>query len=202
MSRRVLYFIENKVFYRCRAAEHAEHFVDDLSQISVDSTSGSLLPSAVPMNYPASDFSTMLFYYTKRALTNQNDTSRAMAGIIRRIAGLMKCNFFQGLPTSTFDLFIAFYPFHTALHRRSKFPSYSWTGWRGSIDMDFITTDNNKANNWLRDRTWIVWYKRNPSGITSLVWDPDANPSFPLSDMRYVGCRRRRLFSDGRHVPR
>ncbi|KAF5640539.1 hypothetical protein F52700_3690 [Fusarium sp. NRRL 52700] len=201
LSRRVLYFIENKVFYRCRGAEHAEHFVDDLSQTFSVETMGIQRSEAVYMDDPLKDFSYVLFFYTQKVLTNQNDTSRAMAGIIRRISKAMKCSFFQGLPTATFDLFITFCAFPNTLHRRSIFPSYSWTGWRGSIDMDSVTPANNEANTWLRDRTWVVWYKRNPSGIASLVWDPDANPSFPLSDMKYAGYRHRRPFSDGRYVP-
>ncbi|KAM0083924.1 hypothetical protein ACKRZS_003869 [Fusarium odoratissimum] len=203
LSRRVLYFIDNKVFYRCRAAEHAEHFADDLSQTRIGPSSGSLLPEAVLMTDPVFDLCTMLFYYTKRALTNQSDTSRAMAGIIRRIAEAMKCSFFQGLPTVMFDRFVIFFEYGSVLHRRSSFPSYSWTGWRGCIDMNLQTACATESTNvWLRDRTWIIWYKRSPSGITNLVWDPDANPSFPLSDMEYVGYRRRRPFSDGRYVPR
>ncbi|KAF4442271.1 hypothetical protein FACUT_2088 [Fusarium acutatum] len=202
LSRRGLYFIDNKVFYRCRAGEHAEHFVDDLSKTCISPYLVSQLPLAVRMTEPVFDLWAMLFYYTKRVLTNQNDISRAMAGIIRRFAEVMKCNFFEGIPTATFDRFVTFYAYPTALHRRSEFPSYSWTGWRCSINMDFITPDNDEVNEWLRDRTWIVWYKRDPSGITSRVWDPDANPSFPLSDMKYAGYRQRRPFSDGRYVPR
>ncbi|KAH7180230.1 hypothetical protein DER46DRAFT_619788 [Fusarium sp. MPI-SDFR-AT-0072] len=200
LSRRVLYFIDNKVFYRCRAAEHAEHFADDLSQTSIGPSAGSLLPEAVLMTDLVFDLCIMLSYYTKRALTNQNDTSRAMAGITRRIAEAMKCNFFQGLPTVMFDRFAIFFQYGSVLPRRASFPSYSWTGWRGCVHMDLHTASAIEASNeWLRDRTWIVWYKRNPSGITNLVWDPDANLSFPLSDMEYVGYRRRRPFSDGRY---
>ncbi|KAG9505214.1 hypothetical protein J7337_002180 [Fusarium musae] len=125
-----------------------------------------------------------------------------MAGINRRVSQLMKCSFFQGIPAAMFDLFIMFFAYYTVLRRRSTFPSYSWTGWSSSIDISIETSDPNETNKWLRDRTWIIWYKRNPSGITSLVWDPDANPSFPLSDMEYAGYRQRRPFSDGRHVPR
>ncbi|KAF5666707.1 hypothetical protein FDENT_12290 [Fusarium denticulatum] len=202
LSHRVLYFIGNRVFYRCRAAEHAEHLVDDLSQTSLDSITGATLPFDVLMSYPMSSLRTMLRYYTKRVLTNQNDTSRAMAGIIRRIAELMKCNFFQGLPAAILDLFLIFYPFRTVLYRRSVFPSYSWTGWRGSIDFEMPISGDIDLNEWLRGHTWIIWYQRKPSGITSLVWDPDANPSFPLSDLQYVGYRHRRPFADGRHVPR
>ncbi|KAL9573955.1 hypothetical protein ACKAV7_001899 [Fusarium commune] len=184
LSRRVLYFIDNKVFYRCRAAEHAEHFADDLSQTSIGPSAGSLLPEAVLMTDLVFDLCIMLSYYTKRALTNQNDTSRAMAGITRRIAEAMKCNFFQGLPTVMFDRFAIFFQYGSVLPRRASFPSYSWTGWRGCVHMDLHTASAIEASNeWLRDRTWIVWCKRNPSCITNLVWDPDANLSFPLSDM-------------------
>ncbi|KAM5387017.1 hypothetical protein ACJZ2D_000310 [Fusarium nematophilum] len=205
LSRRVVYFVDDKVFYRCRAAEHAEHFTDILQQNSgIGATLGSLLPEAILMSAPIFDFSTMLFYYTKRALTNQNDAPRAMAGIIRRFAGVMKCHFFQGLPTAMLDRFIIFHAFGAVLHRRSSFPSYSWIGWRGSINVDLNdgATREGGGNTWLRDRTWIVWYKRSPSGITNLVWDLDANPSFPSRDMEHVGYRTRRAFSDGRHVPR
>ncbi|KAF5571126.1 hypothetical protein FPHYL_642 [Fusarium phyllophilum] len=207
LSRRVLYFIDNKVFFRCRAAEHAEHFVDDLSQNLADSTSRFLLPSDVLMNDPSLSLSIMLFYYTKRVLTNQNDASRAMAGITRRIAERMKCDFFQGLPAAMFDLFITFFAYGTITHRCSTFPSYSWTGWRGSVDVDLQLSNENMTwpeniNVWLRYRTWIIWYKRSSSGIASLVWDPGANSSFPLSDLNYAGYRRRRPFADGRHIPR
>ncbi|KAF5532526.1 hypothetical protein FMEXI_12326 [Fusarium mexicanum] len=202
LSRRVLYFVDNKVFYRCRAAEHAEHFLDDLTQTFVNTSAVSRLPSAVLMMHPIFDFWVMLCYYTKRVLTNQNDASRAMAGITRRLSELMKCSFFQGIPTAIFDLFIVFFAHGTVLRRRSIFPSYSWTGWSGSIDVNLETSGGKEVNEWLRDRTWIIWYKRNPSGTTSLVWDPDANLSFPLSDMKYSGYRGRRSFSDGRDFPR
>ncbi|KAJ3523374.1 hypothetical protein NM208_g12478 [Fusarium decemcellulare] len=203
LSRRVLYFIDNKVFYRCRAAEHAEHFADNLSQneSTNELSLGSLLPQTVLMTWPEWDYSTMLFYYTKRALTNQNDAPRAMAGIIRRFTEVMKCQFFQSLPTVMFDRFVIFHGDLTALHRRPSFPSYSWIGWRGPIRVYSGLDDgggDDDTNEWLRDRTWIIWYKRSPSGITNLVWDPDANPSFPLRDMEYVGYRSRRVFSDAR----
>ncbi|KAL6922870.1 hypothetical protein FSST1_000144 [Fusarium sambucinum] len=202
LSRRVLYFINNKVFYRCRAAEHAEHFVDVLPQSYVGSSIGSFLPEAVSMTEPVFDLTTMLFYYSQRALTNQNDASRAMAGITRKIAEAMRCTFFQGLPTVMFDRFIIFWAHGSILHRRSMFPSYSWPGWRGCTDVNLSVGHRFTDNDWLKDKTWIIWYKRSPSGITNPVWDPDANPLFPLSDMGYVGYRRRRPFSDGRNVPR
>ena len=203
LSRRVIHFVGGNVFFRCRAAEHLEQFADILSESSSINvaTSGSLLPQAILMRDVLFDYHTMLFYYTKRALTDQSDTLRAMAGIIRRCTEAMKCRFLGGLPTASFDRFIIFYAFDNTLHRRPYFPSYSWAGWRGAIDVvdcPGMDSDDSDGNDWLRKRTWIIWYKRNPSGVTSLVWDPDANESFPSRDMKYVGYRERRLFSFGK----
>lgn len=156
------------------------------------------------MTHPVFDYTTMLFYYTKRALTSQNDAPRAMAGIIRRFTEAMKCQFFQGLPTAMFDRFLVFHAFGGVLHRRPSFPSYSWMGWRGSIDVDLRDGPDSRdySNDWLKNRTWIIWYKRSPSGITNLVWDPDANEFFPSGDMEYVGYRNRSSFADGRRLTR
>ncbi|KAJ4263510.1 hypothetical protein NW762_006329 [Fusarium torreyae] len=206
LSRRVLYFVDAKVFYRCRAAEHAEHYADILSQNQgVSALVGYIPPEAIFLTHPVLDFSNMLLHYTERVLTNQNDALRAMAGITRRFAETMKCHFFQGLPTVMFDRFIQFRAEHTALHRRPSFPSYSWTGWRGPIRVGTIRislSPGQFTNQWLEDRTWIIWYKRSPSGVTNPIWDPDANPSFPLLDMEYVGYRTRHAFGDGRYIPK
>lgn len=197
LSRRVIYFVGDKLFYRCRVAEHSEHYADFLSQrINVGATAGSLLPEAILMEDPISDYSTMLFYYTQRVLTNQKDVLRAMTGIIRRFTEAMKCRFLEGLPTALFDRFIIFHAFGTTLHRRSSFPSYSWTGWRGQIKVDHDNRGND-IKTWLRERTWIIWYERSPSGTTNLVWDPSTND---FSSSAYRGYRDRGIFSDGQRI--
>ncbi|KAH9209037.1 heterokaryon incompatibility protein-domain-containing protein [Leptodontidium sp. 2 PMI_412] len=195
LSRRVLYFADTKIFFRCRKEEFIESCIDRHSVPSstmVGATVGSLLPEAIRGDEPLFDYSVMLFYYTARVLTNQEDALRAMAGVIRRFTEVMKCRFFEGLPTVLFDVFLLFRG--RLLHRRPSFPSYSWTGWRGGVDFEmsdfFVGT-----NDWLRDRTWIIWYKRSASGVTNLVWDPEANESFPSQDLTYKGYRKRCPFS-------
>ena len=163
----------------------------------------SLLQEAILMKAPVCDYGTMLMYYSERALTDQNDAPRAMAGIIRRFTEVMKCRFLEGLPTALLDLFIIFHAFHSTLRRRSSFPSYSWTGWQGSIiaDLSYLDLDNNsRLNDWFLKRTWIIWHKRSPSGITNLVWDPGASDSFHSPDTKHWGYRHKRLFSDHRRI--
>lgn len=200
LSRRVLYFLGDRVFYRCRAAEHGEHYLDLLPETEARALRPvSLLPKALLMAFPVFDYSVVLSYYTKRALTDQSDAIRAMTGIIRRFAEVMMCTFFEGIPVTAFDLFITFYGSQGTLRRRFMFPSYSWTGWRGNINANCDMTRFSGAsglNDWLRKNTWIVWFQRSPSGIVSPVLNLDATDSRRSEIPGWVGYQERSSFSD------
>jgi hypothetical protein len=75
------------------------------------------------MESPLEDYSILLLYYSMRALTNQGDALRTMAGIIRRLSEKVKYRFFEGLPTAVLDAFLIFKAHGTNLQRRSGFPS-------------------------------------------------------------------------------
>ncbi len=115
-----------------------------------------------------------------------------MAGTIRRLSSKMKSRFFQGIPVAAFDTFLVFDSGVGLLRRRQGFPSYSWCGWIGPVT--FYQPD--EENDWLSDMTWIIWYKRSPSGTTNLVWDILANEKFPVADMNFLGYRPRSPFGD------
>ncbi|KAK4039406.1 hypothetical protein C8A01DRAFT_47124 [Parachaetomium inaequale] len=191
LSRRLVYFVDDKVYFRCRSTTLFE-FGDPGLDTRLDRPEGtvaSILPAAIHMLDPVPDFRILLLYYSKRALTYQMDGLRAMAGITRRVSERMKCRFLEGLPTAAFDLFVVFRRHHSPLYRREGLPSYSWAGWRGSLLVVELG-----ENDFLKDHTWIVWYRLSPRGVTSLVWDPVANNEFPLGDLEYVGYRGRRTF--------
>ncbi|KAJ9626792.1 hypothetical protein H2204_009937 [Knufia peltigerae] len=190
LSRRAIYFVGDKLFYRCRAAEYSEHYTDIPSQhLGIDSTLGSVLSAAVLMERPIADYGTMLSYYTQRALTDQKDTPRAMAGIIRRSMGVMRCQptaVLTGL--SSFMRTTAFY---------SAALSFQVIHGQAAEEVSGYHED---ANEWLRSRTWIIWYKRSRAGNTSLVWDSRANHHFRSRDVTCVGNRERVTFSNGREI--
>ncbi|CAM1507782.1 Fc.00g046300.m01.CDS01 [Cosmosporella sp. VM-42] len=172
LCRRAIYFIDNKIFFRCSHADFSESCLDQTRPWLTGTNVASLLPEAVHMSEPLNDYAIMLLYYSRRALTNEGDVLRAMAGIIRRISDKEKTRFLEGIPSVAIDAFLLFTAPKNNLHRRSGFPSYSWAGWRGDIAVD-VPFDM-EINDWLANETWIIWYKRNPSGITNLVWDPAA----------------------------
>ncbi|WAO85978.1 HET domain-containing protein [Fusarium falciforme] len=189
LSRRGLYFVDNKVFFRCRTSEFSESCIDCDNAMPRFKSIVLSLSAAAYMDDPLPNYSQLLTHYTCRALTDPGDVLRAMAGIIRRISEKVECRFIQGLPSGAFDSFILFESWTCILRRRKGFPSYSWCGWQGRIWLD-ILHDNDE---WL-SKTWIIWYKRSQSGVTNLVWDHAANDSCPFHDTPYVGYRRRHTF--------
>ncbi|UPK97518.1 hypothetical protein LCI18_008453 [Fusarium solani-melongenae] len=168
------------------SAEFSESCIDRTRVIKPWYDNSSLLTMAVHLDDPLDDYSSMLMYYTARVLADQNDVLRAMAGIIRRISDKTNLEFLQGLPTGALDCFVIFRCHGCILRRRKGFPSYSWCGWRGRIGINMPF----KVNEWLTE-TWIVWYKRSRSGVTSLVWDPE---SIPADDESRIGYRARNGF--------
>jgi len=144
---------------------------------------------------PKDEYRVVLLYFTPRALTNQGDALLAMAGIIRRLSIEMKSSFFQGIPVAAFNTFLVFHSHHCLLRRRKGFPGYSWCGWIGPV----IFYNPREENQWLSDKTWIIWYERRPPGSTILVWDILANEAFPVADMNFLGYRQRSPFGD-RHA--
>ncbi|KAJ8124666.1 hypothetical protein O1611_g8974 [Lasiodiplodia mahajangana] len=202
LSKRSLFFIDELVYFRCSSTTLFELFDTALDSrtteeiVHADPTS--MLPSAMQMNVPHLDYQAFILYYTRRSLTHQEDALNAMRGIIQRVSRVMRCRFLEGLPTAMFDLFVLFFGERRSLRRRYGFPSYSWAGWKGSID--HANTPRN-ANRWLDTGTWIVWYRRSVRGILNLVWDILANEGFPLNNSNYVGYRKRRVFQSPVPLP-
>ncbi|KAH8646785.1 heterokaryon incompatibility protein-domain-containing protein [Xylariales sp. PMI_506] len=191
LSRRALCFADGKVFFRCQKTTYYEDCVDDVCERNPKNDAlAPILRRAGQRTMPIEDYGSILMLYTARVLTDQNDVLKAMAGIIRRFSEMMGCRFLEGLPTALFDNFILFHRRHGHLRRRTGFPSYSWTGWIGPIDCPELV----EPGHWLKGSTWIIWHKRRPGRMPSLVWDPEANASFEIDESldlyRYPDKRR------------
>lgn len=194
LSRRMLYFVDNKVFFKCHRSEFGET-VDakfenpDVKYLGPRSLHEAkvALDSGSQRNMTHDGGTVELFYYrqyvgnlskyTSRALGDQGDILRAMAGIMRRDSELMGSSMLEGLPVRALEPFMLFSGRN--LRRRRGFPSYSWAGWIGgikvSIDPMFGLT--------LCDLVWIFWYKLTPGSPTAeRVWEEDPDLAF-CSDM-------------------
>ena len=177
-----------RVFFRCRECERCETCEDDADARFGDDIFGDrdIVITNFEIKDPVSDYITILILYSKRLLTNDSDTLRAMAGIMRRVSEKLGYDMVQGLPAGVFDRFLLFsgfdHLFHRHLHlrRRPGFPSWSWAGWRGQLKFEYPgirimpwgVNQGDSQMSWLRDGTWIIWYQRLPGGLETLVWNP------------------------------
>ncbi|KAK1759906.1 heterokaryon incompatibility protein-domain-containing protein [Echria macrotheca] len=187
LARRAVYFVDQKVFFRCRLETCSEQIADRYS-----STQHPRMPTqpdklqhipphftqfpSVPdpeyyLKRPLRSFSSMIPAYSGRALSNQGDVIRAITGILRRIQQASRSSFISGTPAVAFDVFIVFTALNVPLKRRPGFPSYSWTGWKGRIDMVHLSNYPANMNRWVLEATWITWHQRRPDGSVDVLWD-------------------------------
>lgn len=194
LARRALYFVDDKVFFRCREAEYTESCIDHPAYSTSISDPAPLSLTGESDPYASRELRTLrhlgdvLWKYSQRVLSHDGDAQRALAGINRRFSANLGYEFVEGLPSAAFDAFILFKPYGdlkgTSLRRRLDFPSYSWTGWRGSLDCGHVHSHETQYSlrciGWLTKHTWIVWYKRGVCGPATLVWDPKAHAELLL----------------------
>jgi hypothetical protein len=190
------------VYFRCQLCTWSENTSDNFSLRKHGLTivgnnedyMTSLLSMAMKMEDPFLSYRILLMHYAKRTFTNERDAIAAIKGLLRRLGVLLKHGFLEGLPVAIFDLAILFKAHESPLHRRPEFPSYSWAGWRGSLDVDDVQYVLSDLNDWLYRNTWIIWYKRSKSGITNLVWDVMAHEAFAHATKEDLGYRQRSPF--------
>ncbi|KAK0622788.1 heterokaryon incompatibility protein-domain-containing protein [Immersiella caudata] len=165
-SRRVLCFVGNKVFFRCRESERLESCHDaSASPKKPDSNLSSRMSEAMEMESPLDDYADLLMYYSQRDLTKESDALRAMEGISARFSDKMGYGMLFGLPAGALDYFILFSGEYD-LRRRPEFPSYSWAGWKGDLSAFPSPGD---IPQWLNTHTWIVWYTIDGNGNCDLA---------------------------------
>jgi hypothetical protein len=179
LSRRAVYFLPDQVYFRCREQEYSEMCLDPDDQINPDwrGPGGSLDLTAAPLH----SFGELVEAYSRKALSHDGDSLRAMAGIMRRFSDTLGYSFLHGLPVGAFDAGILFGAEGGTLRRRKDFPSYSWAGWKGPLMMHLqMFTDSPGTMNEAEGFTaWIVWHVLQPS-----------EGSLPLLDWRPEGTRQ------------
>lgn len=146
LSKRILYFVDEKIYFHCPLITLSENCRGSLWRPQ---------SSAISMLEPLVDYKALIVNYSLRVLTAQGDALRAVSGIMRRISETMQWDFVSGLPDVAFENIMLFRKRLYPLSRRRGFPSYSWLGWRGSLDF---------VEGLYRFDIWIKWYVRNPSG--------------------------------------
>ncbi|RYP35801.1 hypothetical protein DL767_003656 [Monosporascus sp. MG133] len=143
LSRRLLYFTDHQVFMTSAAGHFFcedtvfEHEKDDIhaySRVSIptlsfdwdyDPLAKELLPT------PAEGLLYLVSNYTERLLSNQDDALAAFSALMTTFVHDLGFADF-GIPRKIFDYAFCWSP-AGSVRRRTKFPSWCWAGWEGSI---------------------------------------------------------------------
>jgi hypothetical protein len=161
MSRRNLIFTNQQIYWACRKSQWCEETQLETSLarsswFSMDEAETILDPACINRLAPSDtveqawyQLRKLVLSYTKRQLTNQGDAHDAFAAILQEAAMQIGEHFLWGLPASRFELGLCWEPQWaglsrredlstlelTSLHRRVPFPTWSWMGWRGPVNL-------------------------------------------------------------------
>ncbi|TGJ87324.1 hypothetical protein E0Z10_g1454 [Xylaria hypoxylon] len=166
LSRRKIIFIDDTIYFKCYEKSWQE--LEDGLPVRSDPTT----EQGQALHKPSGDvyhlLGQLLNKYTTRELKMPTDYVFAMAGVSRRLADYAQCSLLFGIPVPALDWFLLFYPNKNGLTRRDIFPSWAWSGWYGQV---YYNYGSGNVTKWTAASTWITWYKREPSGELTLVWD-------------------------------
>lgn len=178
-SPRQLIFTANAgVFFKCAQAEWSLYTVDD-EYPRVDVWRPSKLSQAFEPSdeHLADSYVAVMEEYTGRNLTNPTDILNAFKTLELYLRKVVPGKVIQGLQTIAFDCFILFEGHGAVLERRAGFPSWSWVGWKGKVGslVPRSLRTTSFLENWLKTRTWIVWYYRRRWHPPIPVWHMEDN---------------------------
>ena len=139
LSRRTLSFTNHGLEWRCQEVVAQEQ---DLKNRQPASDHRDLSIARADTQWPClKKWDNLVSYYLKRTLTYEEDVLRGFSGILGALDGSMSEGFHFGLPQQFFDVALLWVPREQLAQRkclgngipRSEFPSWSWAGWKGSV---------------------------------------------------------------------
>ncbi|KAM7218352.1 heterokaryon incompatibility domain containing protein [Rhypophila decipiens] len=156
LSPRCLVFLNGLVYFVCRVNVWREDMMvesDDFLPFE-----GANVLGRTQSDSPLGRYGDHVRAFASRNLTYQSDVLNAFSGIERALARNMgNTKVWFGLPGAAFDWALLWRPPPgRSLDRRSGFPSWSWAGWVGDVNMA-PTHWSDFDQRWLRQRTWISW---------------------------------------------
>lgn len=189
LSNRCLIFVADRVYWECRDATASEDIIENSREPgwSIDMLYNPLKILGDLRDQPQAIRAYMrcVEAYTPRQLPSPDDVLMAFEAVGKLISKSLKTDLLYGLPSSFLDLALL-WEFKEAPreHRRRqspdvrKFPTWSWSGWEGSIIYRASTLSGTLSNilDWISTHTWISWYVKDRYNITRLLHKSGQEP--------------------------
>ena len=209
LSKRRLVFTDYQVFYECNGMHCAESLVLPRDQLHVKSKKEfkvDVASGAFRNKDPGKKPWQIMFYvseFNKRDLTFPSDAVNAMEGIFNSFSnGRRPLYHLVGVPIpppeSTYNYHTIYKATHRTLEecflvglswyhtkavgRREEFPSWSWAGWLGDLEVEFMVRSDSSS----RFNNVKVWIEDDQGTLSDL---PTSAPSQPFSSHTYSHVR-------------
>jgi Heterokaryon incompatibility protein (HET) len=166
LSRRCLFFLQDRVVFQCRDKICSEDAFDYPSSVPANLNPLNELPRwqahLAEKEWRAAFrfYTNLAIEYTRKDMTKRSDIGNAFAGITTVLESQSGWRMLSGLPDCVLDFALLWAPSGSAQRRRIDardsqainyaFPSWSWFGWEGAIDYDQLWMRHSIANGALR----------------------------------------------------
>lgn len=171
LSRRCVVFCRGTVFWECASCVAFEDVISDANGM-LDSTRGHpYTPSPLgSRSWPDLEaYGKLVSEYNEKLLTYEAGALDAFTAILNVLSAKFVDGFFWGMPEAFFDIALLWLPADGQLRRRTVrdasngnylFPSWSWIGWAGAIDMS-SARNYSYLGDYLEHTTFPIlrWYK-------------------------------------------
>jgi hypothetical protein len=182
-SQRRLVFLNGQVVFKCGwDAPSREDIMSELQIFGMEDYTYKLPHSQLEEGHSAKSaghtsrqfLPSLVSQYTLRNLSYQGDILNAFAGIKDMFGTEGSIELCFGLDKETLGLGLLWQS--GLLKRRVSFPSWSWAGWIGPVQM---VSYRGPSAKWITQKSWINWYLIDPQNdfhlLPQLEWKPDAS---------------------------
>lgn len=166
VSKRKIVFVNGTAFWEC-----GRHITSEFSSRSRSIVNGVWPDFTVgEPNYPRlEEYYNLVTGFNHRELSYPGDAQFAFAAVLQKMAKAFTEGFHFGIPETFFDIGLLWTSStKKSLKRRPMFPSWSWLGWAGPVEMDstFSTFDwnNGRGSPVLQVRPITTWKKVGQDG--------------------------------------
>ncbi|KAF2137694.1 uncharacterized protein K452DRAFT_312085 [Aplosporella prunicola CBS 121167] len=182
LSRRLLIFTREQVYFRCNEATWIEDTVlkpfpptsSTVVQMQTPQTEQPFWKKSLPEVFAGEDtfkeYSEMVQCYTKRQLLKPEDAINAFCGIVDVLDASDKEGFSLGLPNKYFSIALCFSFYWTdePISLRPMFPTWYWAAWQSKYPVEYDESLLQAAGDTSSDLSLYTFYYYGSRGITPI----------------------------------
>lgn len=201
ISSRCLVFYQDSVKWCCNEALWHEYFDVTKSYRQDCVYDKEFQPKVWP---DIEEYSELVKDYSGRNLTFSGDALNAFSAVLQCLEPAYPGGFLFGIPEFFFDFLLLWKP-EARVVRRDGFPSWSWLGWQGRIDISLHHRWGPKRDRWTSPRAaslkpLVKWYKQDQSSQEKHLINSDYRTWLSYTNdrdqMLSAGWTRRLIRSD------